>query len=247
MARRNAATKLSSAAPRYLEIARDIERAILSGRWPPGHRVPPETELTERYSCARMTVSKALSSLVHAGLIERRRRLGTFVAMPSRQSAMLEVLDLKDEILARGSTYRYRLLSRALARASTPEAAKLGLHKGAPVLRLRALHIASDTPFALEERLINVAEVPHSVEEPFRQISAGAWLIAHVPWTEAEHRISATAASGAEADKLQVELRSACLVVERQTWRLDRTITHVRFVFPESMHHLVARFTPRQN
>jgi GntR family histidine utilization transcriptional repressor len=99
---RKAAKKQASAAPRYLEIARDIEQAILSGRWAPGHRVPTETELTKRYSCARMTVSKALSSLAHAGLIERRRRLGTFVAVPRRQAAVLEVRDLKDEIVARG-------------------------------------------------------------------------------------------------------------------------------------------------
>jgi GntR family histidine utilization transcriptional repressor len=247
VARRKPAKKPARAIPRYLEIARDIEQAILCGRWPPGHRVPPETNLTKRYTCARMTVSKALSSLVSAGLIERRRRLGTFVAMPSRQSAVLEVRDLKDEIVARGSTYRYQLLSRTLGRANAPEAAKLGLPKGAPVLRITALHIASDTPFAFEERLINVKEVPRSAGEPFTDISGGAWLIAHVPWTEAEHRISAAAANAFESKKLQIASRSACLVVECQTWRLGRPITHVRLVFPKSMHHLVARFTPRQN
>ena len=247
MRRRNSAKNFAPAIPRYLEIARDIEQAILSGRWPPGHRIPPETGLTKRYACARMTVSKALSSLVSAGLIERRRRLGTFVAMPNRESAILEVRDLKDEIVARGSTYRYQLLSRTLGRALTPEATKLGLPKGAPVLRIKALHIASDTPFALEERLISVAEVPRSAEEPFTEISGGTWLIAHVPWTEAEHRISAAAASALESNKLQIAPRSACLVVERQTWRLGRAITYVRLVFPESMHHLVARFRPRQN
>jgi GntR family histidine utilization transcriptional repressor len=245
---RKAAKKHASAAPRYLEIARDIEQAILSGRWSPGHRVPTETELTKRYSCARMTVSKALSSLAHAGLIERRRRLGTFVAVPRRQAAVLEVRDLKDEIVARGSTYRYQLLSRTLGRALAPEAAKLGLTKGAPILRVKALHIASDAPFSLEERLINVGEVPRAAEEPFTKVSAGAWLIAHIPWTEAEHRISATSAGAFESDKLQIAPQSACLVVERQTWRLDRAITYVRLVFPEkTMHYLMARFTPRQN
>jgi GntR family histidine utilization transcriptional repressor len=245
--RRTPSKKLASTIPRYLEIARDIEQSILSGRWPPGHRIPPETDLTESYACARMTVSKALSSLASAGLIQRRRRLGTFVAMPSQQSAVLELRDLKDEILARGSTYRYQLLSRALGRAPASESERLGLPKGAPVVRIKALHIASDTPFALEERLINVKEVPRSAEEPFTHISGGAWLIAHVPWTEAEHRISATAANTFESDKLQIAPRSACLVVERQTWRLRRAITYVRLVFPESMHHLVARFTPRQS
>jgi GntR family histidine utilization transcriptional repressor len=247
VARRHVARKLSPAKPRYLEIARDIERAVLSGRWPPGHRIPPETELTKRYACARMTVNKALSSLVTAGLIERRRRSGTFVAVPNQQSAILELRDLKDEIVARGSTYRYQLLSRTLGRTSAPESERLGLPRNAAVLRIKALHMASDTPFALEERLINVREVPRAAEEPFTHISGGAWLIAHVPWTEAEHRISAASANAFEAAKLQIRSRSACLVVERQTWRLGRTITHARLIFPQSMHHVVARFTPRQN
>lgn len=230
--------------PRYLEIARDIRQAIFSGRWKPGHRIPTESELSNRYSCARMTVNKALSSLARSGLIERRRKLGTFVAMPQRQSVVLEIRDIKEEVVASGSTYRYQLLSRSLGRALAAEAERLGVTKGAPILRLKALHFAGDTPFALEDRLINLAEVGRAAGEPFTQISGGAWLIAHVPWTEAEHRMSAAPASNAEADKLQIPPRFACFIVERQTWRLTRPITAVRLTFPGSMHRVVAHFTP---
>jgi GntR family histidine utilization transcriptional repressor len=242
-----AARKLAAELPRYLEIARDIEQAILSGKWHPGHRIPTETELTTRYDCARMTVNKALSSLASSGLIERRRKLGTFVAVPRRESAVVEIRDIKDEIVASGSTYHYQLLSRSLGRAAAPDAARLGISRGAPILRIKALHFAGDTPFTLEDRLINIAEVPHAAQEPFRTISGGAWLIAHVPWTRAEHRISAATPTAVESGKLQIAARSACLVVERQTWRFERAITAVRLIFPGPMHHLVARFTPRQS
>ena len=40
-----------------------------------------------------MTVSKALTELARAGLIERRRKAGSFVARPQRQSALLEIRD----------------------------------------------------------------------------------------------------------------------------------------------------------
>ena len=230
--------------PRYLEIARDIRQAIMSGRWKPGHRIPTESELTTRYGCARMTVNKALSSLASSGLIERRRKLGTFVAMPRQQAAVLEVRDIKEEIVASGSTYRYKLLARSLGRAQAPEAEKLSVARGAPILRLKALHFAGDTPFALEERLINVSEVRRAAEEPFTDISGGAWLIAHVPWTEAEHRISAASANAFESKHLQIPPRTSCLVVERQTWRLARPITAVRLTFPGSMHRVVGHFTP---
>jgi GntR family histidine utilization transcriptional repressor len=238
------ARKKEDILPRYLEIARDIRHAIMSGRWKPGHRIPTESKLTERYGCARMTVNKAFSSLANSGLIERRRKLGTFVAMPRQQAAVLEVRDIKDEIVASGSTYRYKLLSRSLRRAQASEAEKLSVARGAPILRLTALHFAGDTPFALEDRLINVGEVRRAAEEPFTDISGGAWLIAHVPWTEAEHRISATSADASESKYLQIAPRTACLVVERQTWRLARPITAVRLIFPGSMHHVVGHFTP---
>ena len=58
----------------YKQIRLDIERRILTGEWPPGHRIPFEHELMTRYGCSRMTVSKALSELAQADLIERRRR-----------------------------------------------------------------------------------------------------------------------------------------------------------------------------
>ena len=43
-------------------IRGDIEARILSGEWPPGFRIPPETELTAQYACSRMTVNKAVAA-----------------------------------------------------------------------------------------------------------------------------------------------------------------------------------------
>ena len=57
----------------YKQIRLDIERRILTGEWPPGHRIPFEHQLMTRYGCSRMTVSKALSELAQTDLIERRR------------------------------------------------------------------------------------------------------------------------------------------------------------------------------
>jgi len=82
----------------YKQIRLDIERRILTGEWPPGHRIPFEHELMARYGCARMTVSKALSELAQADLIERRRRAGTFVRRPKFLSAVLQIADIRAEM-----------------------------------------------------------------------------------------------------------------------------------------------------
>jgi GntR family transcriptional regulator, histidine utilization repressor len=70
-------------------IRHDIEQHILTGNWPPGYRIPFEHELMAEYDCARMTVSKALVALAESGMIERRRRAGSFVRRPQNQSAVL--------------------------------------------------------------------------------------------------------------------------------------------------------------
>ena len=51
----------------HRRILEDVEGKILSGEWPPGHRIPFEHELTEQYQCSRMTVNKAITELVKRG------------------------------------------------------------------------------------------------------------------------------------------------------------------------------------
>ncbi|WP_163449962.1 GntR family transcriptional regulator, partial [Escherichia coli] len=74
-------------------IRSDIEERIRSGELRPGDRIPFEHELVAHYGCARATVSKALERLAHAGLIERRRKVGSFVAHPQVHAAVLAVPD----------------------------------------------------------------------------------------------------------------------------------------------------------
>ena len=84
--------------PLHERIRRDIETAILSGELQPGARLPVEHELMHQYACARMTVSKALSALASVGLIDRRKRAGSFVARPKVHSMVLDIPDLEQEI-----------------------------------------------------------------------------------------------------------------------------------------------------
>src|SRR5690606_12709385 len=82
----------------HQRILTDIQDRILSGEWPPGHRIPFEHELTAQYRCSRMTVSKVLTQLASARMIERRRKAGSFVSRPHSQSAVLEIPDIKTEV-----------------------------------------------------------------------------------------------------------------------------------------------------
>jgi GntR family transcriptional regulator, histidine utilization repressor len=228
----------------YQRIRSDIEGRILSGEWPPGHRLPFEHELMDSYACARMTVNKVLSGLAAAGLVERRRRAGSFVSRPKVHSAVLQIPDLKAEIESRGEHYDYRLLDRQKRTATRQDKARLEVDLRTPILALRCRHDAAKQPFALEDRLMNLKAVPEAARQDFTTVAPSNWLIDHVPWTEAEHRISACNADKSLAVELKVDEGAACLVIERRTWRNGVPITAVRLVHPGPLYDLTARFTP---
>lgn len=237
----------SSAQPIYITIKTALERAIMSGKWPPGHRVPSEYELMEQYDCSRMTVNKALSKVAADGLIVRRRRSGTVVASPATEETVLEIHDIKKEITTSGNAYRYELLSRTIRRASAAEAGRLDIRTGERVVAVRALHFSSGRPYVIENRLINLVAVPEAADVGFADISPGSWLLSRVRWQEAEHQISAINANEEMCALLDVADRAACLMVERRTWYAGKVVTYVGLIYPGDRHSLVGRFSPVKN
>lgn len=233
---------ISESLPRYQEIQNHLKSQILSGSWAPGTKVPSEHELAAQFGCARMTVSKAIGSLVEKGLVVRRRRAGTTVAAPRSQETVLEIHDIQAEVQAGGRLYRFDIQSRRAGKASREEAEKLGADAGAPVLAISCLHWADAAPYALEERLINLEAVPEAEREMFREVPPGSWLLARIPWNEAEHRIFAVNADAATARVLKIRRNAACLCIERRTRRDSHNVTYVRLIYPGDKHALVARF-----
>jgi GntR family histidine utilization transcriptional repressor len=230
----------------HQRIVNDIEGKILSGEWAPGSRIPFELDLAAHYNCSRMTVNKAMTQLARSGLIERRKKSGSFVTQPHAQSAVLEIRDIKLEVESLGKPYRYTLSSRARRKATAEDRRHLGVGVSAQILAITGLHHAGDRIFCLEERVINLAVVPDAADETFDQMAPGPWLISRVPWSAAEHRIMAVEADEDVAIALGIAVGAACLVVERRTSMNGVFVTHVRLTYLGSSHELVARFTPSQ-
>ncbi|OIS91874.1 histidine utilization repressor [Brucella cytisi] len=230
----------------HQRILDDIESRILSGEWPPGHRIPFEHELTEQYGCSRMTVNKALTQLAKAGLIERKRRSGSFVSFPQSQAAILEIHDIRDEVAALGAAYRFELTSRRERLSGPADARHIDMPRHTPLVELVCRHYAGKRVFALEERIISLDTVPTAAQTDFAENSPGPWLVSCVPWSSAKHSIRAIAATQENAGMLGIPLGAPCLVIERQTWNADQPVTHVRFTYPGDSHALVANFTPSQ-
>ncbi|RYC13992.1 histidine utilization repressor [Ciceribacter ferrooxidans] len=231
----------------HQRILRDIESRILSGEWPPGYRVPFEVDLATEYDCSRMTVNKVMTELAKAGLIERHRKAGSFVRQPQAQSAVLEIHDIEAEVKSLGLAYAFELVRKAERVASADDCRLLDIGEGAALAEALCIHFAGERPFCIEERLINLAVVPEATASDFAGMPPGRWLLRQVPWTTAEHKISAVSAEAETARMLRIAKGTACLVVERRTWSGQGPVTWVRFTYPGDSHTLVARFTPASN
>jgi len=232
-------------APSYQRIRGEIEAKILSGEWPPGSKIAPEHEVMKQYGCSRMTVSRAITGLVEAGLVVRRKRAGSFVARPKQHSVVFEIPDIEAQVLARGETYRFSLLAHAQVVADGDFVTESGFAAGTRLLMLRGVHVAAGTPFSYEQRWISLDTVESVREVDFTKVSPGKWLLEHVPWTEAENRILAVNASAQMARQLEIDEGTACLCVQRRTWRGEAGVTFVKQFFPGEVYDVVARFRPR--
>jgi GntR family transcriptional regulator, histidine utilization repressor len=237
------ARKTDSEPSMHARILSHVRARILSGEWPPGHRIPFEHEFVESYGCSRMTVNKALSRLAEAGLIERRRKSGSVVAWPRSVSAVLEITEVPAEVAALGLEHGFAILSRSIRRATEADRERSGGQVRAKVLDITCRHDAGGTPFCLETRLVNLASVPEAESQAFDERPPGSWLLARVPWTRAENRISAAPMSRDTAQALGLAGGTACLEIVRRTWRDDVQVTWVKFIYSRQ-HELVARFYP---
>ena len=235
---------LDGEGPLWLQIRRSIALAILTGAWPAGTRVPTELALTEYYATARMTVNKAIQSLAAEGLVTRKAKAGTVVTARARDRPVFEIWDAADAVRREGGRYGYRLIDYADVPDDAAVRHELGLDPTTPAVRMLCLHASDGRPLQLEERLVNTDAAPNIASQPLEQVSPGQWLLAHVPWTEARHSVSARGATAMVASHLALEVGAACLVVERRTWNGDVPVTLGRFWYPGDDHILEGRFRP---
>lgn len=235
---------LDGEGPLWLQIRRSLSLPIVTGRWPSGTRIPPEMFLTGHFSTSRMTVNKAIQSLATEGLVQRRPKTGTIVTETAHERPVFEIWDAADMVHQAGGHYSYKLLNCELVSSDSTLRQGFPVGQDAPLMKVQCLHLSDSHPFQFEERMINIDAAPKISCQTLQSVSPGQWLLAHVPYTQARHNISARAASAEVARHLGLETGSACLVVERRTWNASIPVTVGRFWYPGEDHSLEGSFKP---
>ena len=215
----------------FQDVRDEVLHRIQTRVWPQGSLLPTEMELAAEFGCARATVNRALRELADQGIVLRKRKGGTRVATAPVKQAKFEIAVVRKTIEAMNASYHYALVGRSQITCPAWLQAKLQLPEAQQVLYLQCMHHADTRPFQFEERWINVAAVPHVVDEEFRTIGPNEWLLAEVPFSNAEITFSAVPATGALAEFLNVPVNTPLFQLERTTWFQDQPVTFVRMTF----------------
>lgn len=224
----------------YRDIGAELSRRIADRIWAPGALIPGEEALAQEFGCARATVNRALQQLARDGIVERKRKSGTRIAISPVREARLAIPLVRQEIEGKGGAYRYALLSRAVEPLPEGIAARMGLTAADPLLHVRALHWADGAPYQYEDRWIDLDTVPAAGEADFSAVSPNEWLVSSEPFSRAEYVFRAAAASEEETALLELSPGQPVFLAERLTWLLARPITFVRMAHPPS-HRVVTR------
>lgn len=205
----------NGAAPLYVRLQDRIKRAIETGSLQPLEALPGERDIAHALNVSRVTVRKALSGLVSAGLLEQRQGSGTYVSRkpPAVEQPLSRLTSFSEDMRLRGFETESRWLDREVSPPSTTEAFHLALSMQDRVCRLRRLRLAGGAPVAIE-----LAAIPHRVlADPD---AVGASLYARLDALGAKpvralQRVSAANLGENDAALLNVPAGSAALSIER--------------------------------
>ena len=74
--------------PIYLQIAEQIEDAILTEAFPEETQIPSTTEISATYRINPATALKGINRLVEEGMVYKKRGLGMFVSRGAKEKIM---------------------------------------------------------------------------------------------------------------------------------------------------------------
>jgi GntR family histidine utilization transcriptional repressor len=229
----------------YQMIKRSIAADIARGDFVPGQILPSEHALCERFGVSRMTVNRAMRELAAVSLVRRVPGLGSFVAEPVAESALVEIHSIADEIAGRGHVHSADVRVLEAIEATAAEAADFGLPRGALLFHSVIVHAEDGVPLQLEDRLVNPAVAPLYLTQDFTEATPNEYLSAVAPLQMGEHSVQAMTATFDMASVLALATDEPVLLVTRRTWSRDARVTTAKLFYPGNRFRLTGRFSPQ--
>ena len=236
--RDEAGLDIESATPLYKRLKNGIRKAVEKGVIKDEEALPPERDLAQTLGVSRVTVRKAVGSLVEEGLLVQRQGAGTFVAQRVEQP-LSKLTGFTEDMKDRGLNPSVKWLDRAEGFATPDEAIALNLSPGAPVSRLYRIRFADDKPMCLEQ-----ATLPGDILPDPTEVSHSLYLVLEKQNNRpvrALQKLRAQLFEMEQAHLLHVQPGTACLYIERRSFLgSGRPIEFVRSYYRGDSYDFIA-------
>ncbi|WP_327190025.1 GntR family transcriptional regulator [Streptomyces xinghaiensis] len=205
-------------ATRYQNIAEALRSRIVSEEWPPGTRLPAETEPASQHNVSGPTLRSALDVLETEGLIEKRHGVGNFVRVPLHRITYPCGQTAADAQAAAGTALRISVSSR-VTEAERDLASLLGVPLGVPLTEHTYVSRMDRTPYSLARVYLPSSVAPLNApvagRSPWGDDFGRRFAEAGRPLCSVAERFRARHANAQEAEILHISIRTAVLTVER--------------------------------
>ncbi|WP_269937527.1 GntR family transcriptional regulator [Arthrobacter sp. HY1533] len=204
----------ASPVPLYHQVVKGIEAAITSGELEAGSKLENEIDLAASLNLSRPTMRKAMDELVRAGLLVRKRGVGTQV-VSSQVRRSLELSSLFDDLVQRGGKPSTEVLTFSHLQATPAICEKLALAPGSKVYHFTRLRMVDGKPLALMENwvrddIVKIDESTLAGEGLYALLRTGG-----VNFRLAKQSIGAAVATKHQAGLLEIDSASALVTMER--------------------------------
>lgn len=225
------------AAAKHVEIRESIESDIHRGIYEVGQKLPTEREIMDRFGVSRNPVQKAMSALVEAGLVTRRRGAGTVVASAGLRSNLLRMMD--PTLTSPEVDGDHRVLNVQVSSAESFDLSRSVFDHGQPTALLTRLKLSNDgRPLALERCVIDLVHVPELLSQNLEALTTIAYYNSlGLRVRRANTVLTAVHLNAADAGSLDVSMKEPVIRQERTTHLNDESVVEVAefLIHPHNM------------
>lgn len=216
----------------WVELRSEVMARISHGIYPNGKLIPTEKELALEFGCARATVNRALTSLAERGVLDRKRRVGTRVALDvDALGNTRHVQSARDIVERSGKRFSFDFLGRTDRAAPRDVQDRLFATAPTDIIETRMLYYADGKLFCTEQRWHDSAALPLLATAMQDGHPATEWLAANVPLSHVEYHVSACTAGATETDAvLGCDPAAPVLQYETCLWVGKDPVSFARYV-----------------
>lgn len=228
-----------SKVPLHIQLSSIIKEMIETEELKEGSFLMSERDICKYQEISRMTVNKAILSLVNEGLLNRHQGKGTFVAYKKKKHRYQKLEGFTEIMTKRGYQVENELLVFNLDKQSKNIREKLEVNDDAVIYKIKRLRSVENDPFILETVYINQDMCPDLTENLITENSLYQLYKEKYQHkiVRAEQVITPVMITREQASLLKCDIHTLALKIDRVVYtELEQVMEYTSSIFLTDKH-----------